>query len=487
MAAPTESLKVVAPWEITGLDPAKAGYVFTRMRVAETLVDVADDGSLRGALATRWTVSKDALQWRFTLRSGVKFHDGTACDSAAVVRSLELALQQPGLLRTAGIQKISADGTDVVIQLAKPFGALPAYLAHSSAQILAPAAYAADGSVKRIVATGPYQVASLQAPQKMALERFAAYWGSAPAIAQAQYLAVSRAETRAMLAESGQADLVFSHDPAALERLRRNANLTLLSQPVPRTIYIKVNAHHPLLKDVRVRQALSMALDRAGIGAAVLRDPKAAATQLFPPFMAEWHVPGLAPLQRNAAQARQLLQAAGWVQGADGMFSANGQAVRLTMRTFSDRPELPAIATAIQAQLREIGVALEVRVGNSSDIPAGHQDGSLELALLARNYALVPDPVGTLLQDFGPTGGDWGAMGWRSAQVDDVLGQLSRSSEVQRRSALRGSFSTIVQADLPLIPVVWYQLTATASKRLQGASLDPLERDYRIDRLRWQR
>jgi peptide/nickel transport system substrate-binding protein len=230
-----------------------------------------------------------------------------------------------------------------------------------------------------------------------------------------------------------------------------------------------------------------LAIDRVGIASAILHEPKAAATQLFPPSMAEWHVPDLPPLRRDPVQARALLKSAGWVAGADGMLSRDGKPFKVTLRTFSDRPELPLIATALQAQFREIGVDLAVSVGNSSDIPAGHQDGSLELALLARNYALVPDPVGTLLQDFGPQGGDWGAMGWSSAALRDAIDALSSKDNPQRRSIHRGSAATVLQAELPVIPVLWYQHSATSSQRLRNVSLDPMEMSYRLSQAQWAR
>ncbi|MFS2117886.1 ABC transporter substrate-binding protein, partial [Herbaspirillum frisingense] len=62
-------LTVVGPWEMTGLDPSRSGYMFARMEVVETLLEVDDSGHLRAALATTWQVSDDGLQWRFALRS----------------------------------------------------------------------------------------------------------------------------------------------------------------------------------------------------------------------------------------------------------------------------------------------------------------------------------------------------------------------------------------------------------------------------------
>ena len=82
----------------------------------------------------------------------------------------------------------------------------------------------------------------------------------------------------------------------------------------------------------------------------------------------------------------------------------------------------------MQEQWRQAGIAVQVNVGNSGDIPLGHRDGSLQLGLAARNYATVPDPTGTLMQDFGAAGGDWGAMGWRSDALAAALAELSRGA-----------------------------------------------------------
>lgn len=478
-------LKVAAPWEIGSLDPSKTGYIFTRLEITETLVDVDATGQLSPGLAARWSVSPDQKTWRFAVRPGALFHDGSAVTPEAVVRSLERALAQPGILKNTPIQRIAAVNGEVQIALKQAFTALPAYLAHNSTQILAPAAFAADGTVQAVLGSGPYKIVRINAPQKLETVAFEGWRGKRPAVERVEYLSSSRGETRGMLAESGQADLVFTHDAVAIERLKRNPRLQFHTLPIPRTLYLKVNAAHPLLKDVKVRQAISLAIDRPGIAKAILREPKAAATQLFTPGMAEWHVPGLQPLTRDLGKARQLLQEIGWQAGPDGLLRKDGRPFKLTLHTFSDRPEQPPMATAIQAQLREVGMDVAVAIVNASDIPAGHQDGSLELALVARNYALVPDPIGTLLQDLGPKGGDWGAMGWQSAQVTSTLESLSSANDPARRSRLRGALATVLQAELPIIPVAWYQHTATNSQRIGNVSIDPLERSYRISQFTW--
>jgi peptide/nickel transport system substrate-binding protein len=163
----------------------------------------------------------------------------------------------------------------------------------------------------------------------------------------------------------------------------------------------------------------------------------------------------------------------------------NGVPFRLSLRSFPDRPELPPIAAALQDQLRQVGIAVSVAIGNSSEIPAGHRDGTLQMALFARNFSLVPDPIGTMLADFGPGGGDWGAMGWSSPEMARALDRLSAATDPEERARLRGEIAAILQAELPVLPIAWYEHTLAASKRLAGVSLDPLELSYRISAMRW--
>jgi peptide/nickel transport system substrate-binding protein len=478
-------LGVAAPFEITGTDPSISGHVFTNMEVAETLLEVDPAGRPLPNLATAWSAADDATTWRFALRDGVSFHDGSPMTAAAVAESLRHARSKPGILAQAPIEAIEPAGGEVIIRLSEPFAPLLAGLAHTSTQILAPASYAANGEATAVIGTGPYRVAVLEPPQRLVVERFDGYWGEPPAVARASYLAAGRGETRALLAESGDAKLVFTLDPASYARLRNNARLDLHSVSIPRTLSLKVNAGHPVLGDPRARQALSLAIDRAGIAAAILRHPEAAAGQLFPPSLGQWHQPDLPPLTRDLAQAKLLLADLGWSPGNGGILERAGRPLHLTLRTYPDRPELPPIAAALQDQFREVGIDLEVSIGNSSEIPAGHQDGSLEIALIARNFALIPDPLGTLLQDFGPAGGDWGAMNWSNGEMVEAMAGLMRGTDADATAVLRAKAVRVLQDDLPVIPIAWYQHTAAVSKSLANVTIDPFERSYGISRIRW--
>lgn len=480
-----EALKVAGPWEITGIEPSQSGYVFSRLQVAETLVTTDKQGALVPGLAESWTVSKDGLLWTFKLRGNAAFHDRAPVTAEAAVTSLQRALAGVGILSQAPIAEISGEGKDVQIRLSKPFSPLPAYLVHFSTIVLAPSSFDAAGKVAQIVGTGPYKVKNLTPPARLELEGSGAWWGGQPGISDVDYLAVGQGETRALMAESGEADLVFSMLPVSVDRLKANPKLDVQIATIPRTRILKVNAASPFFDQVEERQAISAAIDRVGTAKVILRNADLAATQLFPPAMKGWNSPDVQPLEKDVKKAKELLKSAGWVPGSDGILEKDGKRFSISLLTYASWPELPPIATALQAQLRQVGIDVKVSVGNSSEIPARHQDGTLEMGLVSRLYSIVPDPVGTLLQDYGPGGSDWGSMGWDNKEIQDIVEQLAATSDATTRASLQARAVKILQEELPSIPVTWSELAIVSSKRISGVEVDPLEVNYGLSSIRW--
>lgn len=479
------NVTIASPWEVASADPAVSGFAIQKLQIMENLVDADVQGMLRPGLATDWTVSGDGLSWTFTLRENVSFHDGTELTAANTTSALNRALEQPGVLSKAPIASIAEGQGTVIIDLESAFASLPALLAHATTVIPSPGAFDADGVPAALIGTGPFSVTEFSPPQAIEMARFDNYWGTAPNIETASYLAAGRAETRALLAESGDADLVFTLDPAGFARLGDVDTVKTVAVPIPRVVTLKVNASHAYMNDPKARKALSLAIDRAGIAAAITRFPESAATQLFPPVLDGWHDKTLDPLETDPESASALLAELGWSKGEDGILVRDGERFKLELRTFPDRPELPLIAAALQDQWRAIGVELDVTVASYSIIPEGHKDGTLEVALYARNYALTPDPIGTVLQDFAKAGGDWGAMGWENPPVADALDTIAASADEQQRTEAISLVARELQNELPVIPIVWYQHTVAIAEGLQGVVIDPLQRSYGLSEVNW--
>ena len=467
------ALDVAAPFEIKAADPVLSGDIFLKMDVMETLVNADENGALLPGLSDSWSVSDDKLSWRFHIRPGVTFHDGTALTSDAAATALNWSKSKESILTRAPISSIRAEGDEVEITLTEAFAALPAFLAEYRTGILAPTAYAADGSVVDLIGTGAFKVTKLAPPLTLEAERFDAYWGGAAKVPAVHYTAVTRAETRALMAESGDAELVVNLDPASFARLGSVDSVTVQSVSLPRVLLLKLNAASPFFDTVEERRALSLAIDRDGLAQAVLRYP-AAAGQMFPPAMGGWHDEALEPLAYDAEAAKAAFAAAGWLPGADGILEQDGQRFEVELLTYPDRPELPLTAAVLEQFFRDVGIAVTINSTNSSEIPAKHTDGTLQLALFARNFALVPDPVGTLMQDYAPTG-DWGAMGWDNAGFMAAVKKMAAEGGAdEEKSALAAT----LHAELPVLPIAWYQQTAAISKTVKGIVIDPYERSF---------
>ena len=145
----------------------------------------------------------------------------------------------------------------------------------------------------------------------------------------------------------------------------------------------------------------------------------------------------------------------------------------------------PPIATAIQSQLKQVGIDAKVSVGNSSEIPARHKDGSLEMGLVSRLYSIVPDAIGTLRDDYKPGGSDWGATGWAHEELNGLAETMAQTSDPVARAPMQKRAIAILQSELPSIPVTWSELAIVANKRVTGLRIDPLEVNYGLAAIRW--
>lgn len=487
-ASPTEqnTVKINAAFEFSSIDPSRSGYVFTRMQVSETLLNVDAQGTLTPSLATDWQILEQGKRWRLSLRDGVVFHNDKPMTAQAVVSALNIARQKPGAWQGVPVKDIHVSGPNSIdIELSQAYQPLGAILANYSSAILAPESYDSDGIATKVIATGPFSIYEVNIPHRLIVEKFDHYWGKKAQVEYARYLTGHRAEARVLQARSGQADIVFGLDPAAVPTLKRLPNLEIIRSDLPRTLVIKVNAGQEFLTSSETRQALSYALNRKGIAMAVLRSPQAASSQILPPYMSDWYVAD-ADIEQHLDKANELLANQGWQKNADGWLAKDGQVFEIDMITYADRPELTTVATAIQDQWKQIGVKLNVNITNSSAIPAGHADDSLDTALIARNYGVIADPLGTLIKDLGQAkGGDWGTLNWSNSSIKTTLNELLSETNP---SAYRQKAQRIAQAlydEKPLIPVAYYVQQTAVNKRLQGFRFDPYERSYFLNELSW--
>jgi peptide/nickel transport system substrate-binding protein len=482
-SAPAGTLRIVAPFEIPSLEPTSgAGFVFLRLGVGETLVAMADEGAIEPGLAASWSHQGDGKVWRFRLRANARFHDGTPLTSDAVANALNRSRGTAQGLRLAGVASVVADGPDVVITTAEPVPVLPSLLTEAGTMVLAPASYDAEGKVRTVIGTGPYRVERIDGRLGVDAVRFDGYWGEKPTIERVRYLAVANPEARTNIALAGDADLVFNLAPAAIARVRAGG-ATVRTVNIPRTLYLILNLDKPQFADVEVRRALSLALDRQGMATSIMREPSAAADQIFSDGMPEWHI-RRAAAPRDVGAAARLLEARGWRLGPDGIRVKDGVRLSFELVSYATRAEIPLGAQAAQAGLREVGVEARIVSADWTVVPERQRDGSLEASMMSRGYTLVADPIPLILADFTRDRSEWGAMNWRNDEFRAEARRYFSSFDATARAAARARMVAILDRELPVIPLFFTPLTVAVSPRLSGVTIDPYEMRYTIQRMR---
>ncbi len=482
--ANAKELKIIGPLEISGIEPTQSGYMFSRTQVAETLTTVNKKGELIPFLAKKWEVTKDGLSWTFFIKKGIKFHDGTSLDAKVVAFNLNrLHSLNKSVLRDLPIKSIKEKGNKIEIKLSSQFSALPAYLAHYSTIILSKKSFNERNKVTKIIGSGAYKVKSITPPLRIKLTRNDNWWNGKANIKDISYLAVPKGETRSLMIKSEEAHIAYSMLPISLKSLKRDPNLNTTIVTIPRTRMLKVNSGSEFFNTVTLREAISLAINREGIARAILNNKDLAASQIFPKWMKDWHNLNLKPLTTDISQSKVLLENSGWKLEKDGFRYKNGKKFEITLNTYPDWPDLPIIATAIQSQLKEVGIDLKVLIGSYTEIIRKHQDNSLHLGLITRNFSLVPNPLGTLLQDYSKGGANWGAMNWTNEEMFKYLDELKKAPNPK----LLYKITELLQKELPSIPITWSQLAAISNKKVKNFKVDPLEMNYFLSDIKWHK
>ena len=337
------------------LDPtsAAAGAIDQVLyaNVFEGLTRFGPDGSVQPGLAASWTISDDGLSYTFQLREGVTFHDGTTFEASDVVFSLDRARAEDSTNAQkalfAGIESVEALGdSSVRIDLAAPQGNFLFNLAWGDAVMVAPESI---GDIKNLpIGTGAFRFKQWRRGDQISLTRNADYWGEAALLEGATFKFISEptAAYAAMLA--GDIDAFYSYPaPENLAQFERDPRFTVLSGNTEGETILAMNNQQAPFDDIRVRKAVSHAIDRQAIINGAMFGYGTPIGSHFAP-----HNPDYVDLTANAAfdpaLARDLLAQAGYAEG----FSTT---LKLPPPSYARRG-----GEIIAAQLREVGIEAEI-------------------------------------------------------------------------------------------------------------------------------
>ena len=445
--------------------------------VFEKLVGKDAKEALKPLLAESWKTVNDTT-WEFKLRKGVKWHDGsefTAEDVIASIKRIPTVPNSPASFATytRPIKDISApDKLTLRIVTERPHPLLPNDLV---AVRIVPAKLAAAvkteefNSGKAMIGTGPYKFKEYIAGDRVVLERNDAYWGSKPHWKTVRMRMITNAPARVAALLAGDVQMIEAVPTADIARLQKDARVTVASSVSNRLIYLHMDSDRevspfvagkdgkPLeknpFKDVRVRKAVSLAIDRNAIVSRIMEGQAQVAGQLLPDFF-----PGtskkLAPPKQDLDAARKLLAEAGYPNGfAVTLHSPNN-------RYINDEK----VAQAIAGMLTRAGIdtKLEAMPSNVFFSRAGKLEFSFFLAGWGAETGETSSPLRALIGSFSRESGMGQANRGRfsDAGVDALILTAMTNIDDTRRNLMLAAASDKALGELQAIIPVQYEVSS---------------------------
>ena len=373
---PRDALVIATRAEPNSIDP-QFSIVGTNQATAMHMFDTlfARDAQLHTVPALALSATRiDALTWELTLRPGVRFQDGTAFDADDVIFSLRRAAHVPFTPasfanRVSRIVSMQApDPLRVRLHTAQPEPQLMTDVGTVfmvSGKLGATLATRDFNSGKVAIGTGPYRFVNWVPGDRLVLTRNEHYWGRAPAFKDVVIRYISSDATRIAALQSGSVDLVDTVPPSDLDHLRRDPAVKLWQAPTVTLLYLGMDLERDAnpsvrardgselprnpFKDLHVRQAVSLAIDRPLLIRTILSGSGAAANQMVPDGSGGFN-PMLAPSAFDPARARQLLATAGYPDGFAVTLHAPNN------RYLNDAQ----VAQAVGVMLAHVGLAVRI-------------------------------------------------------------------------------------------------------------------------------
>jgi peptide/nickel transport system substrate-binding protein len=484
------TLTIVRPTDPVSLDPqlettAPGAWVY--YNILEPLLTLDEKSQVQLKLATKYEVLSPT-KVRFWLRPGVKFHDGTPLNAAAVKFSFERALKGKPPARWASLAG-SLDGAEVVDDLTvdvvtqEPYGPILRTLAMVYPSIVSPTAVQKMGAdfSRAPVGTGPFRFVEWKTNTHVIIERNPNYWGEKALLDRVVFKVVPEEGARMISLQTGDADMVLFPSPSQLPALKRDPKFTVHEVVGGRVVFVGLHAGLAPLDDVRVRQAVLHAVDRKAILDNIMEGSAVAARGVLAPGVfgfKDMQLDQTYPFDR--AKARALLQQAGWTPGSDGVMQKGGQRLTLTWIAARGRyPKDAEITEAVQAMLKEVGIEAKVEFREWAAVFTQLRGATLNQHLFTLGWVTTNADADYSLyalfhsKQVPPTG--WNTSRYANPRVDTLVEQARRSLNQSERERLYAEVQDILAKEMVWVPVYNTKEIIAARSHVKGFVIHPVE------------
>ena len=448
-------------------------------------------------------ISSDGRVWKIELKNGIKWHDGAPFTAKDVEFTYQTIINPKLAIRSrSGFDLISEfkiiDDHNVEIHLSKPF--VPFAWAWQKMHIVPAHILSKEADINTApfntqpIGTGPYKLVKRVAGSHMVYKRNMEYHRGAPAIETVIHKFVPDQTVAYTQFKTGEIDVFGLHGvpPVRFEEARKLPGKDALETPAPWVEFIYFNCGKPQFKEKVVRQALYYAVDKEKwIKDIYYGLPPRTLSYLHPNHWA--YNENIKDPGYNLEKAASMLEAAGWKKGADGIREKNGVKLKFTMSTTAGSKAREQAEAMIQANWKEIGVAMEIKNMPASVVWGEYTTKSqFDTLMVGWEPTVGMDPDYTarchskqIPAKYG-TGSNY--VQYENPELDKLLEEGVLISDMEKRKAVYQQIQDILHEDVPFAPIFAYMFMYGKNSALKGYKINPYVTDitWNIQEWRWE-
>lgn len=436
-------------------------------------------------LCDSYTVSENGLTWSFKLKQGVKFHDGNPLKAQDWKYTFDRAKNPDTKAKNAGalvkpITSVEAVGDyELKITLDKPFAPFKDALTQGFLMPLSKAAVEKPDYGHHPVGAGAFMVSEWKSGERIVMKRnpdfkwAPAFFQNKGAVAPDQlvYRVIPEEATRIAALESGEVD-VTAVNYQNVDRFKNDAKFAVLSAKRQGLgLFILFNLERPALQDLKLRQAINAGINRDAIIKTILRGFGKPAFGPLPEVFFGYD-PGVEQTgpRYDPAQAKKLLDEAGYKPGADGIMAKDGKPLTLNLFTQTSGT-WKSTAELVQAQLKEIGIKVDVQNFEWATLTAGLNNGKHDMSMMGYTYS-DPDVLYLFLHSSQiGTGINWSKV--KDSKLDQLIDAGRTTTDPAKRAQVYKEIQALVNSQAYWAPIYNEEQFTAVNKRVQGIWMHP--------------
>ncbi|MDF2636380.1 MAG: ABC-type transporter, periplasmic subunit [Pelosinus sp.] len=408
-------------------------------------------------------VSQDGLTVKYKLRPGVTWHDGKAFTAEDVKFTWQTIMNSKvSVISRTGYDKIAAidtpDSYTVIVRFKEYYAPhLTLFTSILPKHILEFEDINKSSFNRAPIGTGPFKMKEWRLAEAIVLEANAAYYRGKPNLNSILYKVIPDNNIMLTQLKVGALDVITNIPFSQSEQVKGIGGIKVINTPNMIWEHFDFNLDNILFQDIKVRQAISLGIDKQAIIANVLKNSASPAAGDQSPL--SWgYNPTAKQVVRDVGAARDLLVQAGWKEGTDGIFAKDGRKLAFSLSVPTGTKTRELVAQAISSQLKEVGIQVDVKMVDRKmffdDILKNRR---FETAMYAWVAGIDPNNFNLWNSKAIPNANNQyegqNYPGWRNAEVDSLTDQGIRTADIEKRKQIYFRIQDLILQECPIVPL----------------------------------